>query len=524
MLHSARCRAEIKRQLPLAGASGWCWKNNGAVMSAVDPLGYDELPYPCSPYPQSQPEHLATLACLMGLEYPPLVGARVLEIGCGDGANLLPLTLTMPGADLHGIDLSPRQIETGLTTMRALQLDRVQLAVRDLRDLNDADGAFDYIIAHGVYSWTPPDVRDALLTLFQRRLSPTGIGFISYNAMPGWSNRLAIREWLLAAIGSGRTGTSRVAEARRLMRQLCELLQGDASTRDIAVRSELTRLLEWSDGYLRHDLLEDHNQPVTFRQFNEHLTQHGVQFLAEADFPTMVGHGLPSHLAQAVQTQSSGALAREQLFDVLTNREFRQSLVIHADRKVPRSIDARVIEHMYVGSPLKPVTAARGTTTFRAANGFAIEVIEPFVVPALNQLAEAWPSWIAFDALADAGRRALRAHPQSLADERRNSLRSELAMLLLGCFAERAVELHVAAPPFTVVPNERPSTSLLARRQVLTSPMVTNLRHDLVRLSEAARELLPLLDGNRGIADLERTTEDFECAMREIARSALLTR
>ncbi len=491
-------------------------------MAAVDPLGYDELPYPCSPYPQSQPEHLATLACLMGLEFPPLANARVLEIGCGDGANLLPLAFTMPGAELHGIDLSPRQIDAGLATVRALQLDRVQLAVRDLRDLNDADGAFDYIIAHGVYSWTPPEVRDALLALFHQRLSPTGIGFISYNALPGWSNRLAIRDWLLTAIGPTRNGTARVAEARRLMRQLSELLQGDTTPRGIAIHGELTRLLKWSDGYLRHDLLEDHNHPVTFRQFNEHLAQHGLQFLAEADFPTMVGQGLPSHVAQAVQVRSSGAAEREQLFDVLSNREFRQSLVVRADREVPRSIDPRIVERIYVGSPLKPVFLEQDTTTFQATNGFAIEVAEPFVVAALNHLADAWPAWVAFGGLAESGRRAYAIQSSAPPEEKFALRRRDLATLLLGCFAERAVELHVAAPPFTLVPSERSSASPLARRQAIASPMVTNLRHDLVRLSAAARALLPLLDGNRNLGELARETPDFESAIREIARAALL--
>jgi len=179
---------------------------------------------------------------------------------------------------------------------------------------------------------------------------------------------------------------------------------------------------------------------------------------------------------------------------------------------------------MYVGSPLKAASTEQGTTTFRAANGFAIAVNEPLLAAALNYLAEVWPAWVNFDTLVEAGRSALSNQGQSLSEEKLATRRTELATFLLGCFAERAVELHVAAPPFSVVPSKRPTASPLARRQALTSPLVTNLRHDLVRLSAAARELLPRLAEHGDSAEFARGTANYESAIREIARGALLMR
>ncbi len=494
-------------------------------MAAVDPLGYDELPYPCAPYPQTHPEHLATLACLLGLEYPDIENARILEIGCGDGANLIPLAYSLPGAELLGIDLSVRQVEAGQAIVVALGLKQVQLCVRDLRKLNEADGPFDYIIAHGVYSWTPPEVCDALLALFRRNLAPLGIGLISYNTLPGWSDRLTIRHWLREAFGTTRGG-AQVAEARRLMRQLLEILQGDATPRGEVLRRELSKLMEWSDGYLRHDLLEDFNEPVCFRQFSAHLATHGLRFLAEADFPPMVGQGLPPQMAIGVQRLARGAIEREQLFDLLTNREFRQSLIIHSEREVARSIDPRVVERLYVGSPMKPDAPADSPArprTFRASGGFAIEVSEPLVAACLTRLSEIWPAWMSFDELADHGRSATATRQgTSITDAEFSDLRGRLATLLLAGFAERAVEFHVAAAPFSVAVSGRPQASPLARWQAKSTALVTNLRHDLVQLSPAAHALLPFLDGDRDPSASPVSSADIGATLQHLARAALL--
>lgn len=60
----------------------------------ADPYGYDEFPYPSAPYPYTHPDRLATLATLFGLETAAIEDSRVLEVGCADGANLIPMALS----------------------------------------------------------------------------------------------------------------------------------------------------------------------------------------------------------------------------------------------------------------------------------------------------------------------------------------------------------------------------------------------------------------------------------------------
>jgi len=78
----------------------------------VDDL-YDEVPYPGLPLPQTHPSQLATLGFLHGLEPAPVERCRVLELGCGDGGNLIPMALDLPESEFVGIDLSAPAIATG---------------------------------------------------------------------------------------------------------------------------------------------------------------------------------------------------------------------------------------------------------------------------------------------------------------------------------------------------------------------------------------------------------------------------
>src|SRR3954471_17103755 len=140
------------------------------------PTAYDDVPYPSTPFPQTHPDRLATLATLFGMRPASVERCRVLELGCGDGGNLIPMALVLPESDFLGVDLAGEPIARGRSTIDALGLRNIEMRQDDLRAFaNGADAGqeqFDFIIAHGVYSWVPEDVRDALLHICRRRLAP----------------------------------------------------------------------------------------------------------------------------------------------------------------------------------------------------------------------------------------------------------------------------------------------------------------------------------------------------------------
>jgi ubiquinone/menaquinone biosynthesis C-methylase UbiE len=126
---------------------------------------YDEVPYTSYPFPQSNPLLLHTIAQMFGLDAPLPQTARVLEIGCAAGANIMSIASCYPNSHCVGFDNSLIQIEAGLKTMKAVGIKNLELRHLSIMDITKEFGTFDYIIAHGVLSWIPPEVQDKILEI-----------------------------------------------------------------------------------------------------------------------------------------------------------------------------------------------------------------------------------------------------------------------------------------------------------------------------------------------------------------------
>jgi len=55
----------------------------------------------------------------------------------------------------------------GQKRIDALVLKNISLHHLDILDVGDQFGGFDYIIAHGVYSWVPTHVRQKILAILE---------------------------------------------------------------------------------------------------------------------------------------------------------------------------------------------------------------------------------------------------------------------------------------------------------------------------------------------------------------------
>jgi len=109
---------------------------------------------------------------------PPVEGWRVLEIGCGDGSNILPMAFDYPEGRFVGLDRALNPVEAGRALASRLQLANIELHAADLLEW-EPDGEFDYIIAHGIFSWVPEEIREKILKICRVALKPLGVAFIS---------------------------------------------------------------------------------------------------------------------------------------------------------------------------------------------------------------------------------------------------------------------------------------------------------------------------------------------------------
>ena len=147
---------------------------------------YGRIQYNSKPFPQSQPSRMAALAQYFGLASAPLDRARVLELGSSSGGNIIPHALRYPDANFIGVDISRAQIDAGQARIARLGLSNIELRCASLTAIDESWGQFDYIICHGVHSWVPAPIQDAIFRVIRAVLSPVGIACVSYNVLPGW--------------------------------------------------------------------------------------------------------------------------------------------------------------------------------------------------------------------------------------------------------------------------------------------------------------------------------------------------
>src|SRR5512140_943143 len=121
---------------------------------------YDDLPYGSRAVRESHPSLLAAVARLFGVDAPAPETARVLELGCAEGGNLLPMAVAAPGGRFLGVDFSIRQIEAGDARRGALGLENVVLRAADVAARGPEIGTYDYVVAHGLWSWVPEPVAE----------------------------------------------------------------------------------------------------------------------------------------------------------------------------------------------------------------------------------------------------------------------------------------------------------------------------------------------------------------------------
>jgi SAM-dependent methyltransferase len=450
----------------------------------TDAEAYELIPYPGLAFPQTHPDRLALLATLYGLEPAPPDTARVLEVGCADGLNLVAMAGHSPGLTAVGFDLVDPAL--GREAAAALGLPNVRLEQADLLDARHW-GEFDYVVAHGVYAWVPDAARDALMALFARNLAPQGVAFVSYNALPGARLRTMLREMVLLHAGEDSGIAQRIARARELYEFLAPWAEDRPDAYGAVLASELQRLRRLPEPVLAHDDLGARYDPVWLRDVVGHAARHGLRYLADAEPAELLADRQPPGVDEQLDALAGGdRVTSEQYADLLAGRAFRQTLLCRAP--ADDVVDPSRLERLWfratptagIGAPAVGDEAGRtevpGDGSPAPSNGSSGP-------PAVARLALAAPRSLSFGEL-----HSLLGGPD----------RGALAGELWRAFRAGEVELSAAADRHVTVPGELPEAGRVARWQASRGPELTSLTHEPVRLDDPlGRLLVRLCDGTR---------------------------
>jgi SAM-dependent methyltransferase len=461
---------------------------------------YEEVPYVSLPFRLTHPHVLAVAAAYAGLQPAPVDQCRVLEIGCASGGNLLPMAATLPRSKFVGVDLGARHIAAAREMAAKADINNVELHCQDICQFK-LEGEFDYIIAHGIYSWVPEPVRERLVEICGRHLGAQGVAFISYMVYPGAYVYESFRHCIRMLNRQAAAPAQLAAEARRIVEFLGELGPKMAPRWGPLVHKWSKDMSNQADYAILHDQLEAIYHPVYFTDFLEHAARHGLRHLADSTREQW--QQLPT-IGEQVGKLTSDPLERSQLVDIASFRMFRQSILARSGAASAPADPLDVVERAYVGSDrLLPNPAKPNEAVTPLPKGNAQDE------PVLNILAKRYPRTMSFAEL------ARQFNPIATAAQNRM-----LAQAVHRLHELRNLEVWMDEPRYIADASDPSAVCVnkLARVQSAQGDPVTNLRHlSFDGHGERARKLVASLDGS----PLSAEAREFLPAL---ARTSLLYR
>lgn len=433
---------------------------------------YDTVAYPTAVFAQTHPSHLAVMAHLHGLTPPPIETARVLDIGGGDGMNLLAIAAAYPRGSFTGFDLAPTVVERGRRRAEAAGLANVRLEVLDILDAAEAlPGPFDYVVAHGVYAWVPEPVRDALIAYIGRVLTPEGIAFMSYNALPGGHFRMAVRDLMLHYVTPDMNPDTRLRTARRVLEDFAAAPGGEEPV-PAAFRHQAKATLNQIDGLLFHDELSEIYAPQLLSTVAAAAEQAGLRWLGDAGRARLMDGFLPEERpAEADEQAQIVRLTQER--DFLEVRFFRRSLFVTAEARPARRFDPARLRSLWAAALCEAIPGG----AFRGEGGEEFLIRDAALHAAFAKLVELRPDRLLVgDIVQD---------PDQLT-------------AFMQLFDRGSLALHAGPAPFAVRLPGAPAVSPLARAMIGDGlETICTLDHSALTLEDPVlRAFLGRLDGS----------------------------
>jgi SAM-dependent methyltransferase len=302
-----------------------------------DAAGYSaDIPYLRDFKPMLAPAWLDHVAMVCGVEPPARQsGFTWCDLGCGQGVTAVILAATHPTGVFYGIDAMPAHIDhaRGLAAQAAIR--NLYLHNLDFAAASDLEWPqFDYIVAHGVYTWIGPESQQALRRFIDRRLKPGGLVYLGYNAMPGWARDLPFQRLLreLCKRSPG-ASASHLAAALVMVRALA-----DAGVRPLAesfIVSELkSRPEDYALPYLVHEFMPAAWQPLYVTEVRAAMATIGLKPVGSTTLSENFDWMLLDETARGALSGIEDSDARELVRDYYLDQRFRSDVFGRTNRRL----------------------------------------------------------------------------------------------------------------------------------------------------------------------------------------------
>jgi methyltransferase-like protein/SAM-dependent methyltransferase len=454
------------------------------------------------PFLQSHPAHLRTLANLFGIKDATEVGkAKILELGCGSGGNLIPMAYEYPNATFVGVDSSADKICLAQKQAKEVGLKNIEFKTTELKNLDKALGSFDYIIAHNIFSLVSEKDQEAILEICKNRLTASGVAYVGYNTLPGWNVVRSIRDMMRYHSQMFAETTDKATQSRLLVDFIKNATKDTNTPYATILQNEAAVLANYTDNQLIEHLLEDTNTQFYFHEFMNEARKHNLQYLADANLASMYIGNLSDDVATRL-AEVGDIVRTEQYMDFIVNRRFRATLLCNQNIQLKRDISFEDMKDMYMSIYVAPEKALAEVDLNKADEALN------FAVYSLN-------GQTTMSTTSPAMKAIMYSFAESATQLKATELATVAAAKLKGVNADQVKQefafnagrlvlsgyLNISSEPKKFVTNisEKPQVSDVARAQASAPEMfwVTNMRHERYPLNIVEKYMMALMDGKR---------------------------
>ncbi|MFO1130240.1 MAG: methyltransferase domain-containing protein [Rickettsiales bacterium] len=291
-------------------------------------------------YPSSSPSIIGGLTSLFNLNLNK-EKFRVLEIGCNFGDNLIPYAFNYLNSEFIGVDLSTKAIDLGNQRIKELELHNIKLENKSFTEINSKEyGKFDIIVAHEIYSLISPELQDAMFKLVSDCLSDNGVFYVNYNTLPGWYMSKATSDYLKMACNNFQE-PEKQNQVLQHLKFLEKSLSNNNTPYGLAMKQEVTSLLNRPYNYIIYNHMNEYNNAVNFSQICNTAAKYNMQYITEVNLNALI---VPEEFKELNEVKD--IVLQQSYLDFLTGRRFRTSLFTKNSVVLNKNISQDSIKNM----------------------------------------------------------------------------------------------------------------------------------------------------------------------------------